>query len=215
MAERSELLSSMAEEELVDLYNRLRLFTYKRYYWLRDRPNLDLEGIIQEAIIDTLQGNRRWPPAGKDTVEVKQISLFVFLCNVIRSKVSHACEREKRQVSLESIQENTSLPEPQPEDSTDRVHEALLHESANDYLNLVSREDPHRQLLRKEVTAKMLDLVSHDATLTQILRLWLEEPDLRPRQIVERTGLPVKQVYRTLKRLQKHLVSLQAELQNG
>jgi hypothetical protein len=91
------------------------------------------------------------------------------------------------------------------------VHEALLHESANDYLNLVSREDPHRQLLRKEVTAKMLDLVSHDATFTQILRLWLEEPDLRPRQIVEKTGLPVKQVYRTLKRLQKHIVSLQAE----
>jgi len=219
MVKQSELLSSMTEEEWLDLYNRLRLFTYKRYYWLRDQTNLDLEGIIQEAIIDTIQGKRRWPSVDKDTdevkqisLEVKQISLFVFLCDVIRSKVSHLWEREKRQLSLDSFYENNSVLEPKLEDSAKR--EAMLNESATEYLNLISRQDPYNQLVHKEVVDKMLNLVSHDETLAKILQLWLQEPDLKPKQIAEKMGLNVKQIYVILKKLQKRLVNLQRELQN-
>ncbi|HXQ32582.1 MAG TPA: hypothetical protein VN843_01040 [Anaerolineales bacterium] len=211
MVKQSELLSSMTEEEWLDLYNRLRLFTYKRYYWLRDQTNLDLEGIIQEAIIDTIQGKRRWPSVDKDTDEVK-ISLFVFLCDVIRSKVSHLWEREKRQLSLDSFYENTSVLEPKLGDSAKR--EVLLNESATEYWSLISRQDPYSQLVHKEVVDKMFNLVSHDETLTKILQLWLQEPDLKPRQIAERMGLNVKQIYLILKKLQKRLVNLQGELQN-
>jgi DNA-directed RNA polymerase specialized sigma24 family protein len=206
MVKQSELLSSMTEEEWLDLYNRLRLFTYKRYYWLRD-----LEGIIQEAIIDTIQGKRRWPSVDKDTDEVK-ISLFVFLCDVIRSKVSHLWEREKRQLSLDSFYENTSVLEPKLGDSAKR--EVLLNESATEYWSLISRQDPYSQLVHKEVVDKMFNLVSHDETLTKILQLWLQEPDLKPRQIAERMGLNVKQIYLILKKLQKRLVNLQGGLQN-
>src|ERR1700752_2449736 len=211
MVKQSELLSSMTEEEWLDLYNRLRLFTYKRYYWLRDQTNLDLEGIIQEAIIDTIQGKRRWPSVDKDTDEVK-ISRFVFLCDVIRSKVSHLWEREKRQLSLDSFYENTSVLEPKLGDSAKR--EVLLNESATEYWSLISRQDPYSQLVHKEVVDKMFNLVSHDETLTKILQLWLQEPDLKPRQIAERMGLNVKQIYLILKKLQKRLVNLQGELQN-
>jgi hypothetical protein len=211
MVKQSELLSSMTEEEWLDLYNRLRLFTYKRYYWLRDQTNLDLEGIIQEAIIDTIQGKRRWPSVDKDTDEVK-ISLFVFLCDVIRSKVSHLWEREKRQLSLDSFYENTSVLEPKLGDSAKR--EVLLNESATEYWSLISRQDPYSQLVHKEVVDKMFNLVSHDETLTKILQLWLQEPDLKPRQIAERMGLNVKQIYLILKKLQKRLVNLQGGLQN-
>jgi hypothetical protein len=60
----------------------------------------------------------------------------------------------------------------------------------------------------------MFNLVSHDETLTKILQLWLQEPDLKPRQIAERMGLNVKQIYLILKKLQKRLVNLQGGLQN-
>lgn len=213
MVKQSELLSSMTEKEWLDLYNRLRLFTYKRYSWLRDETNLDLEDIIQEAIIDTFQGKRRWQPLDKDTGEVKQINLFVFLCHVITTKVSHLWVREKKRLSLVSSHEKTSVSEPQLADSPKR--DALLSESATEYLHLINREDPHGQLLHKEVVTEMINLVSYDETLTKFLQLWLEEPDLKPSQIAEKMGLNVKQVYRILKRLQKHLVNLHGELQNG
>lgn len=206
MVKQSELLSSMTEEQWLDLYNRLRLFTYKRYYWLRNHTSLDVEDIIHEAIMDTYEGKRRWPP---------EVNLVVFLCGVISSKVSHLWERERKKLSLESFSENTSVQGPQLEDSPNKEFEALLKESATEYLNLLSRKNLDDQLLYQEVTNKMLNLVSHDEKLTKIVQLWLEEPDIKPRQIAEKMGLTSKQIYQVQKRLRKYLENLQGELQNG
>src|SRR5260370_24195642 len=97
MTSRTEQqLSSLSEEEWVDLYNRLLLFTRKRYGWLKTRSGWDAHDLVQQAIIDALRGNRRQPHTGFPGGEPDPNgSLFRFLCTVLASNVSHLLEIER------------------------------------------------------------------------------------------------------------------------
>jgi hypothetical protein len=82
-----EYIAHMTEEEWRDLYKRLRLFSYKKYGMLQTVVGgLDLESVILDSIEDTFFGVRRWPVVDEDG-RIKNISLCVFLCQTIRSKV--------------------------------------------------------------------------------------------------------------------------------
>ncbi len=88
-------LDQITDEEWMAIWRRLRLYAIHNYGWTQSTVGvgLDLEAIVQEAILDTLTGVRRWPPVDKQGTP-KDEPLF-FLCQTVRSKVSHATEREK------------------------------------------------------------------------------------------------------------------------
>lgn len=87
-----EVLSSLTDQQWVDLWNRLKLFT-RRYF------NLDGEDLIVEAIIAVMEGRRRWnlekPP-------------FDNFCWIIRGIAFNEITREKKSVPLACVTETTA-----------------------------------------------------------------------------------------------------------
>jgi hypothetical protein len=184
-------LTHMTEDEWRDLYKRLRLFTYKNYGWLRTRvEGLDLDSLIQDAIGDTIIGIRQWPVIGADG-EVKDISLCVFLCQTVRSKVSHILEHEKNNVRID-------VPDNHPLRLTlhTSLHKTRAGEGSDDLA------------IYKEMGQQLLDMVRKDELLTSMVKLYLATPDLRPREVAEQLGLPVEEIRKARKRLKRILTKL-------
>jgi CRP-like cAMP-binding protein len=110
-------LSSLSEVQWEDLFKRLLMFTHKRYGWLKELSGWDLQDIVQQAIIDTLDGKWRWPPKDSQTAVAQNLSLFLFLCNVIRNDVSHLREMERRKSRKEVHELDLHLERPLLEES--------------------------------------------------------------------------------------------------
>lgn len=200
-ASQEDPLSSITMEEWTIMYQKLRLHTHKRYYWLRRELGEDLDEIAHRAILDTMTGTRRWPPIDKQTEGVRGgISLFSFLCEVVRSNVSHIWEREKRRVSIE-----TSSATQDEEDHGQRIFENLLNEAARKYPNLVRPDDTESQVFYNRIVDKMLEMVAGDQECSEIVKLWSKEPDLKPSEIGEILGLPMPKVRAAQKRLRRLL----------
>jgi DNA-directed RNA polymerase specialized sigma24 family protein len=75
-----------------DVFNRVRHYTYRRFGRYRQRIHLD--GLILDAFIAVRDGVRHLP-ADEDPVPS--------LCMIVKSKVGHWLEKEKRHKSLEDI----------------------------------------------------------------------------------------------------------------
>lgn len=186
------------------------MFTHKRYGWLKDKYGWDLQDIVQQAIIDTLEGKRRWPPSDSQTGDPRpNLNLFLFLCGVIRSNVFHQLEKERRKPHLEVTELDFGL-EPLLEESElsdkalPRMSEALL-----------SNQNSESMALYHELSERIHSAVADDHDLTKVVDLLLNTPDYRPKEIAQQLGLPLPQVYRILKRLQKRLITMQREVING
>lgn len=204
-APKVEQLESLSAEEWRDLYRRLRLFTWKRYGWLRNKFLLDPDELAQQAISDTLVGKRRWPPVDSDGRIKSEVSLFVFLCQVIRSNVSHLTAREMRNISAGLIEgDDDYAPENLPLES----FETLLAESARIHPNSAGAEGTDSLTNYVELRDKMRELVATDGELSRIVELLLEDSDLKPTEIAERLGLSLKRIYVAMKRLRRTLRSL-------
>lgn len=192
-----DYLARMTEADWKDLYKRLRLFAYMNYGWLQAKiGGLDLEEVIIESIEDVYFGARQWPvidTQGRD----KQITLCVFLCQTIRSKVSHILEKEKRKIYLDE----------DPEDEQQEFHAQLMAAHTT--------QATDQQVIYGELCEKLLDSVHQDPFLTKIVKLLTETPDLRPLDIAKLLNLPVTDIRNALKRLSRKLRSLREEWPNG
>jgi|GEM_PF-7011718 len=202
-----QLLSSLSEEEWVDLYNRLRLFTHTRYGWL-NRSGLDLEQVVQESIVDTLQGKRQLPPADWQTGESDpKLSLFIALCLVIRSKVAHQWEFESRvsQTHTRELDVDTEgllLEEPGKSQNLGKRRAAFIG-------NQTSKSKTHRNDIKERIQKALAD----DQEVATVVDLWVNE--CKPKEIASQTGFSLPQIYRILKQFQKRLIRLQEEAING
>lgn len=87
------------------------MFTHKRYGRLKELYGWDLQDIVQQAIVGTLE-NRRWPHSDSQAGETgPNVSLFLFLCNVIRNDVAHhrKIERRKSRTEVRDLSERNEL----------------------------------------------------------------------------------------------------------
>jgi predicted XRE-type DNA-binding protein len=193
-----EYITHMTEDEWRDLYKRLRLFSYKHYGWLHTKiEGLDLESLIQDAIEDTLFGIRQWPVIGEDG-EIKNVSLCIFLCQTIRSKVSHIVEHEKNKVHIDALDDH------------------LVRLTSNISLrDMRANEGSDEMAIYNEIGQQLLERVHEDELLTRIVKLYLDTPDLRPREVAEQLGLPIKEIQKARRRLHQIIVKLREEQNNG
>jgi len=206
----------MSQAEWLELYRRLMLYTYKRFGWILNRVGVEPQDLVQQAIKDTFEGRRHWPPIDAETGKTrKDVSLLVFLCNVISSNASHLLEKERKRLTVET---------PQPSDVDDNLD---FGETSSDWLNAFTKESPvkhfeligdtaaDRQVIYGELTDKIRNSVAGDAVLLHIIELLLQSPDLKPKEIAEQLGLSMPQMYTALKRLRRRLHGLREEMKNG
>jgi hypothetical protein len=193
-----EYIVRMTEEEWRDLYKRLRLFSYKKFGMLQTVVGgLDLEAVILDSIEDTFFGVRRWPVVGEDG-RIKNISLCVFLCQTIRSKVSHILEQEKNKVPIEEAE----------------THPLRLT-SQTTLRSVRAGEGADELAIYNELGQQLLKAVHQDELLTKIVKLYLDTPDLHPLEVAEQLGLPVEEIQNARKRLDRKIRRLREGRSNG
>lgn len=204
-------LASVTREQWVEVWAKLRLHTWKRYKWFHDRFGEDLDEIAHQAILDTMRGTRRWPPIDARNGEVRgDISLFSFLCEVVRSNVSHIWDREKRKVSIDSSNSTNDS-----EEFEQKFIDNLLNATAKKYPHLVNRDDVESIVIYNRITEQMLELVAEDAEVHQIMKLWREEPDMKPSEIAVKLGFDMPKVRAAQKRLRRLLKGFDGGSSNG
>jgi len=192
-----DYFARMTEAEWKDLYKRARLYAYMNYGWLQAKiGGLILDDVIIEAIEDIFFGARQWPVIDKQGRD-KKVSLCVFVCQTIRSKVSHILEKEKRKIYLD--------------ESGEDEHSEFLAEMMK--AQRVYGAD--QRVIYNQLCERLLESVRDDPFLTRILRKLIETPDLEPRDIAKQMTLPVTEVRNALKRLSRRLRSLREEWLNG
>jgi DNA-directed RNA polymerase specialized sigma24 family protein len=184
-----QIFEQMKEAEWQDLRNRLLYFGYRNYGGNDRRLGYHLDDAVQDAIVDVVTGVRRWPPVDEYGNE-KEISLFVFLCQTVRSKISHVFTRKAREIQFEEVQ-GVDLP-------LDRL-ETLLGPKQSEL---------ERQIIYSEFSEQLLKLVSNDNTLTKFIKVLIETPDLRPQEIAPLLGISMKEMRNAQKRLSRRLKAL-------
>lgn len=192
-----DYFARMTEAEWRDLYKRARVYAYMNYGWLQSKiGGFVLEDVIIEAIEDTYFGTRQWPVMDKQGQE-KKVSLCVFVCQTIRSKVSHILDREKRKIYL------------------DESPEAEQSEFLAELMRAQTIRGPDQAVIYQQLCERLLDSVRDDPFLARILRRLIETPDLEPRDLAKQMKLPVTEIRNALKRLSRRLRSLREEWPNG
>ncbi|MGA9773525.1 MAG: sigma-70 family RNA polymerase sigma factor [Blastocatellia bacterium] len=184
MEKQPQDLYKLTEEDWKDYYNRLTLFAYKKYGHSILNGTIDIEEVIQDVIVDVLLGIRHWPPVN-DQGQTRDISFFYFLCQIVRSKVSHMLGQKKRMVSLDSI-----LDDEMPE---------LLELVIRITTDLMQSSD--RQALYNERCWWIFKAAGDDVLLKRIADLLTKEPDLKPKDIAQRLNLSETEVRNAIKRL--------------
>jgi hypothetical protein len=210
MEEVSQIITikEVTRDEWTEIWSKLRLYAWKRFGWLHDRIGLDLDEIVHKAIHDTLIGVRRWPPVKTKTGEIKKVDLFYFLCQVVRSNVSHEWEREKKRVPIDSVGNGYDQ---------DEYHlkslETLIYEAAEAYPYLVHPIPIDRQLIDKEFEQKVFDLLENDEILTKVLKLLYA--GVKPLTIAQELGMTIEEVRAAQKRLRRKVQILLEEMNYG
>jgi hypothetical protein len=194
-------LDSITQEQWIEMWLKLRLHARKRYFWLSQRLGEDLDEIVHQAILDTMNRERQWPPIDARTGEMrKDVNLFSFLCEVVRSKASHLWKREKQRLSID-----TSNPAQDTEEFNQEFVDHLLNESAKKYPHLVRLDDTQSNLIYNDVSDKMLDIVAGDPVVYSIVKRWCEEPDLKPKELAARLEILMPKFCAARKRLRRLL----------
>lgn len=191
--EQSNRLATLTEEEFTDIYNRLLLYAHSRFSWVSTKYGVDLEDVVQESIVDLMTGARRMPPSDPQTGITEKKDVFIYLYQIVRSKVSHRLRKERLMLdSLERV-------------LTDSANQSRLRVEATAF----------DKTLHRELTERIQELVSEDEELNELVRIWLRDPTLRPNEIAEKMGISMSVMYRSQKRLSRHLKKLKEELQNA
>lgn len=192
------LFLGLKKDELTDLVDRLRVFTYHKYGKNEAKLGLDLENQIMQAMLDTHNGIRHYPPVDKDGILRRDVSLCAFLCMVIQSNISHSLEKNKNVVSLDEWMQT--------------------HELSNTQNNLSSEPKWSRLSWPRESAQQQEDfillcycirkVVEGDSQLTDIVNLLIEDPSLKPGGIAYILGLSRNELRSAQKRLTKRIQAL-------
>jgi DNA-directed RNA polymerase specialized sigma24 family protein len=196
VGEEPKAISSLTDEEWADIYKRLRLFAKRRFFWVEKKIGVDTDDLVHQAIRDTLLGIRRAPPG---------INVFVFLCQVIRSEVSHRWDRAHREISLDAPNRSNAERKYDPENLPPDSIETLLQESGE---LSGGQRDPFLQADFAQLKDEVLALVEQDEELTEIVKLLFEDPQLKPSELAQILGFPMSRMRAAQKRLRRRLVSL-------
>jgi hypothetical protein len=150
-------------------------------------------------MVDTWTGKRRWPPIDRLTgLENNKVTLFVFLCETVRSLVSHVWEREKARVSFDETSSSDSLND---REFIEKVLGATYERNA-----FYATPDEVEALADySKLTRRMLELVEGDEELLSIVRLWRSDPDLKPSEVAAALKLTMPVMQAAQKRLRRRL----------
>jgi DNA-directed RNA polymerase specialized sigma24 family protein len=181
-------LESVTEEQWIETWKKLRLFTWSRYGSL---PWLDLDDVVHQAIVDTLEGRRRWPK--------QEMSLLHFLCGVVRSIISHRWVRERKKVSIENLKSGGFS---DYEGSDTASLEGIIHGSIGEYLRC---EATYNRGFYNLLVDAMCELLGEDPLLISIVRLWSKDPRAKPSDIAQELGLKMSDMRAAQKRLRRKL----------
>jgi DNA-directed RNA polymerase specialized sigma24 family protein len=181
-------LETVTEEQWAEIWHRLRLYTWRRYGPLKVKLGLDLDDVVQQAITDTILHTRIWPK--------EKIDLFFFLCGVVKSIISHRWESEQKKVSIDD-------PELMSLDS-------IVTGSFAKYLN---SESTYNKIVYQELINRIYELVKGDEELVEIVKLWGEDPGLKPKDIAQKLNMDMTDIRNAQKRLRRKLKELK-ELNN-
>jgi DNA-directed RNA polymerase specialized sigma24 family protein len=182
-------LESISENQWAHILQKLRLHAWRRYRSLSDKLGLDLDDVVHQALVDTLEGKRHWPK--------ERVSLFYFLCEVVRSIINHRLTQKKRIIPLESMESRGSV-----DDSDVASIEAMVGGSIGEYLRY---ESIYNRLVYDRLIEQMYELVKGDRVLINIVRLWSTEPSLKPSELAEALGLSIDEIRNAQKRLRRKL----------
>jgi ATP-dependent Lon protease len=192
-----KVFAQMKEAEWKELRNRLLYFAHKSYARSHRISGDHLDEVIQDSIVDVLTGTRRWPPVDEDGNE-RDVDLLVFLCQTIRSKVSHIIEKSYRELYVG--------------DNLDLITDELTHE----HRHLIRKNDEvEQQAIYNELSRKLLKTVADDSILKQIVELLIKTPDLRPKEIALLLGLTMEEMRNAQKRLNRKARTLKVDKNNG
>ena len=188
-------LESITETQWAQILQKLRLHTWRRYRSLSERLGLDLDDVVHQALVDTLDGKRSWPN--------EEVDLFYFLCEVVRSIISHRLEREKRNVPFENLESRGSV-----DDSDLASVEAMIGGSIGEYLRY---ESIYNRLVYDRLIEQMYELVKDDQELINIVGLWSTDPNLKPSELAEELGVSIGEIRNAQKRLRRRLKVLRGK----
>jgi DNA-directed RNA polymerase specialized sigma24 family protein len=185
----------ITDEQWEFVWQKLRFYVHRRYRWFYRQTGRDLDGIVSKAILDTMEGRRRYPPIDKETgMEKPDVTLFVFLCCVVDSLIRTHLSTATRLCEL---------------DDTLQVGE--VHRPRRSFLfKQTNLEDTASY---NELVAEMRELVRGDPLLDRMVEWWAIEPDLKPRELAEALGVDKSQIQNALKRLRRRLARLRKEWQ--
>ena len=179
-----KVLSAYTAADWEDLWKRLRRFTHAYYWWLPSKGRgLDLDDFIQDAVSDAIEGKRTWPA---------EVELVTFLCQVIRSNVSHLLEKESRVVSIEEV-------------SASRLTTPASGSPAS------RQEHADRQHAHQRLCNKIRELVREDPLLVEMVGMWLENPEIKPRNMANELRVPIEEIRNAQKRLMRRASNLRKE----
>ena len=199
---QTEELDAISKEQWVEIWQKLRLHTWRKYKSLQDKIGLDLDDMVHQAIIDTLERKRRWPPIDKLTGMKKHVDLFPFLCEVVRSNISHQLEEERKKISIEGTVSNPS------EDSDLISLEGMISGPISEYLRY---EAIYNRVFYVQLVSRMFELVKGDEELSEIVKVWTRDPSLKPSEIAQELGLSIEEVRNAQKRLRRKLRDVRGE----
>ncbi|HEY0322343.1 MAG TPA: hypothetical protein VGC66_15405 [Pyrinomonadaceae bacterium] len=198
-ASNREKLACLTDEQWHALLNVLTYYAHRRW---RGISQEDCEDLIYKTIESVYSGNRNL----REGVE-----LATAFFEIIESYYSHKWEQE----TIKVIVEETSS-EDQEKTETKRVKRVDSLEEADliELSSLVESGNPESQAEIKERNEKIYEMLGDDPELAVIVKLVLDEPGIKPREIAERLGIAVEDVYNATKRLARRVPKLHEEWKN-
>lgn len=206
-----QALETITEEQWIEMWHKLRLHTAKKYRWLLRRLSLEPGDLANQAIVDTLQGRRQWPSINAQTGLINEdLSLFAFLCGVVRSNASHLWEREKANLPIENIERTNGRRNVIPQSL-----ETILAQPLDHHLTLANAENIEQRIINNQKTERICSFVAEDKELVRVITELRKDPALKPRELAEILGLSIEKVRNAQKRLRRIVQNLRGDLTNG
>jgi RNA polymerase sigma factor (sigma-70 family) len=175
------------------------MFWARNYEWRRGgtwelAAGETIADIVQEVIVKTIEGRRKWDP--------HKGALVPWLKDQVKSEIDHLCHSRRHKYEV-PIPENEG-----GEELTDRVEHYAFRQSSRDTTLI---QDPEEIVLKQEEIRQREDALFQaadgDPQLEEILSAATEcEP--RPRYLAAVIGVPVSDVNNRLKRLRRRALKL-------
>jgi DNA-directed RNA polymerase specialized sigma24 family protein len=175
------------------------IYRARNYYWRRGvgkelAAGKTAEDIVQDVIVKTIEGTRRWDP--------EKGALLPWLKDQVKSEIDHLCH------SLPHIYE---APFPESEGREDQPASSEYYASLQDRPGTTLVRDPEDMILKKEEIEQrenaLFQAAYGDRELEDLLSASYNcEP--KPRYIAAELGVPGKDIYRLIRRLRRRALKL-------